>query len=263
MSRPSPPCRANGSPAPARGASIISPTATGRRPMPIRAGSITTCWWRSTRAPASTSASPSLWAHHFDRLDVKPGDRVLAGRHGLGLLHRDPRRTGWPGRQGPEASRSTRRWRRPHRRNLAARPQARVQLVEGDASRIEGQWDVVVAFAGASAPPRAAGSTRWPTVAAPASADDRGRRAAAASCCALDRRGGRSGRALGRTGRLLSLRRRPRRRRRRGGAARGALSDPAGQTGRSQSLRRDPHDHEGRPAGCMADGWCLCKRALH
>ena len=69
-STPSRPCRASVSSDPARGASCTLPMATGRRPTTIRAGSITMCWWRSTRARGLNTGEPSLWAHHFDRIGV-------------------------------------------------------------------------------------------------------------------------------------------------------------------------------------------------
>ena len=111
---------------------------------------------------------------------------------------------------------------------------------------IDGQWDVIVAFAGATAPP-----ARWLDALAP------GGRAAdpddgwpAVGLHAAPRPTGRRFRcALGRQCRLLPLRRRcattPRRRH-----LSRALSDPAGQR-HMRSLRRDPHGGT-RPAGCTA-----------
>ena len=141
------------------------------------------------------------------RPDRRHGRRARAAdRRRLGLLHGDPGRAG--GADGHvDGSRSTRLWPQRRERNLEAWPTAQVRCADASLP-IEGQWDVIVAFAGATAPrclvARRAGRRR-----PPAAADD-GASSAAASCCGSIATARLRG-ALGRLGRLLSLRRRAQR----------------------------------------------------
>jgi len=200
------------------------------------------------------TGQPSLWAYHFDRLGIKEGDRVLqigtgsgyftailaeiAGPHGKVLgLEVEPR-------LAAEAQ-----------VNLAAWPQASVRRVDGIVP-VEGQWDVVVAFAGATSPPRP-----WLDALAP-----RGRALIPMTgaerwgfMLRLDRQGpGFAARSAGRVGffhcvgardddEAVALSR--------------ALHDPSGQQ-QMKSLRRDRHE---RDESCWlhGDGWCLSMHELH
>ncbi len=212
-SRPSPPCRASASPARARGASCTSSTATGRRPTPIRAGSITTCWSRSTRARGSTSASRRCGRATSTASASTDGERVL--QIGTGSGYFTAILAELAGTDGPRRRHRDRRTARGERaqRNLEAWPTARVRM--GDASQpIDGQWDVIVAFAGATTP-----HGWWLDALAdggrlllPMTAELPTRRLHAAARPSR----GRLCRALGRLGRLLSLRRRAQPRRRDG-----------------------------------------------
>jgi protein-L-isoaspartate(D-aspartate) O-methyltransferase len=93
---------------------------------------------------------PSLWAFHFDRIDVRSAERVLQIGAGSGYYTAIlAELVGPSGRvdaleiDGELAAAA--------RRNLAA--WAAVQVRCADASRpIEGQWDVILAFAGATGP---------------------------------------------------------------------------------------------------------------
>jgi protein-L-isoaspartate(D-aspartate) O-methyltransferase len=99
------------------------------------------------------TGEPSLWAYHFDRLGVQPGDRVLQIGTGSGyftailaeLVGRTGRVLGFEvDATLAEAA----------AKNLEPWPQASVRKTEGP-PEIEGEWDVIVAFAGATAPPLA------------------------------------------------------------------------------------------------------------
>ena len=93
---------------------------------------------------------PSLWARHFDRLDIPDGARVLQLGAGSGYYTAIlAKLVGPAGRveaieiDGPLAGLA--------QRNLAAWPNVHVRL--GDANQpVDGRWDVVVAFAGATTP---------------------------------------------------------------------------------------------------------------
>jgi protein-L-isoaspartate(D-aspartate) O-methyltransferase len=93
---------------------------------------------------------PMLWATHFDRIGVKDGDRVLQIGTGSGYYSAIlAELVGAHGRvdgveiDEPLATAA--------RRNLTAWPAVHIRL--GDASApIDGQWDLIVAFAGATAP---------------------------------------------------------------------------------------------------------------
>ncbi|SJZ57646.1 protein-L-isoaspartate(D-aspartate) O-methyltransferase [Enhydrobacter aerosaccus] len=97
------------------------------------------------------TGEPSLWAYHFDRVGIRAGERVLQIGTGSGyftaILAELVGDTGSvlglevDDALGEAASRNLEPW-----------PQASVHKVNG-AHEIEGQWDVIIAFAGASAPP--------------------------------------------------------------------------------------------------------------
>jgi protein-L-isoaspartate(D-aspartate) O-methyltransferase len=99
------------------------------------------------------TGEPSLWAHHFDRLGVNAGDRLLQIGTGSGyftailaeLVGRTGRVLGFEVDSALAAAAAD---------NLEPWPQASVRKVAGPAE-FEGLWDVIVAFAGASAPPAA------------------------------------------------------------------------------------------------------------
>jgi protein-L-isoaspartate(D-aspartate) O-methyltransferase len=200
------------------------------------------------------TGEPSLWAYHFDRLGIRAGDRVLQIGAGSGYFTAILAEiVGLSGKVlGLEVEP---RLAAAALGNLVDWTQASVRLVEGIVP-IDGQWDVVVAFAGATAPPRT-----WLDALAP------GGRALIPMTGAerwgfmlrLDRLGpGFSARSGGRVGFFHCVGARD------DGEAAAltrALYDPAGQ-GQIRSLRRDPH---GREESCWlhGDGWCLSKRELH
>lgn len=200
------------------------------------------------------TGQPSLWAHYFDRLDIKPGDRVLQVGTGSGYFTAILAELVGPAGKvlglevhAPLAAAA--------QTNLVAWPQASVQLVEGIAP-IEGKWDVVVAFAGASAPPQA-----WLDA-----LSDGGRALFPMTgpehwgfMLRLDRLGaGLTARPMGQVGFFHCAGARDDAEAQ---ALASALSDQAGLK-EIKSLRRDPHDHE---ASCWLHGrgWCLSKHALH
>jgi len=200
------------------------------------------------------TGQPSLWAYHFDRLSIKEGDRVLQIGTGSGyftaILAEIVGRSGKVLGLEVEPQLTTMA-----QGNLGIWPQASVRLVEGIVP-IEGQWDTIIAFAGATAPPRP-----WLDALAP------GGRALIPMTGAerwgfmlrLDRHGaGFAARSAGRVGFFPCV------------GARDdteaaklsfALGDAAGQQA-LKSLRRDAHQ---RDDSCWlhGDGWCLSKQALH
>src|SRR5262249_18269395 len=97
------------------------------------------------------TGEPSLWAHHFDRIELKPGERVLQIGTGAGyftailaeIVGPHGRVQGFEG-DGPLAAAAN--------ANLKPWPQASVRKVDGIVP-IEGQWDALIAFAGVSALP--------------------------------------------------------------------------------------------------------------
>lgn len=200
------------------------------------------------------TGEPSLWAYHFDRLGIRAGDRVLQIGAGSGyftaILAEIVGRSGKVLGLEVEPRLAT-----AARGNLVAWPQVSVRLVEGIVPA-EGPWDVVIAFAGATAPPRP-----WLDALAP------GGRALIPMTGAerwgfmlrLDRLGpGFSARSAGRCGFFHCVGARD------DGEAAAltrALYDPAGQ-GQMRSLRRDPHDRE-ETCWLHGNGWCLSKRELH
>ncbi len=200
------------------------------------------------------TGEPSLWAHHFDRLGIEAGDRILqigagsgyftallaelAGPSGNVLgLEVDPRLA--------EAAVD----------NLADWPQASVRLVEGVVP-IEGQWDVAIAFAGI---------TRLPSIWLDALADG-GRALLPVTAeerwgfmLRLDRHGGGfSARSAGRVGFFPCAGARDATE---AAALSRALGDPAGLR-ELKSLRRDLHEADDS-CWLHGDGWCLSKSEPH
>jgi protein-L-isoaspartate(D-aspartate) O-methyltransferase len=200
------------------------------------------------------TGQPSLWAYHFDRVSVHTGDRVLQIGTGSGYFTAIlAELVGGTGRvlgfevDGPLADAAA--------KNLAPWPQASVRKIAG-APEIEGYWDVVVAFAGATAPPAA-----WIESLAPA-----GRALIPLTneqrwgfSLRVDRRaGGLAARSAGNIGifHAHGLRNPAE------AAALGqVLNDLAGLAA-LKSLRRDRHDKD-ESCWLHGAGWCLSKRELH
>jgi protein-L-isoaspartate(D-aspartate) O-methyltransferase len=200
------------------------------------------------------TGQPSLWAYHFDRLGIRKDDRVLQIGTGSGyftailaeIVGTSGKVLGFEvePRLATEAE-----------ANLASWPQASVRLVGGIVP-IEGKWDAVIAFAGATAPPRA-----WLDA-----LDDGGRALIPMTgperwgfMLRLDRHGaGFTARSAGRIGFFHCVGARDD-----GEAAalQRALSNTQGQR-EIKSLRRDPHDADDS-CWLHGDGWCLSKQALH
>ncbi len=198
---------------------------------------------------------PALWARHFDRLGIPDGARVLQLGAGSGyytaILAELVGRTGSVDAieiDGPLAELA--------QRNLAAWPNAHVRL--GDASQpVDGHWDVIVAFAGATTP-----HGWWLEALA-----DGGRMLLPMT--AERRRGGFMLR-LDRYGDSLSARSvgwvafypcAGARSSEDAEAIGQAIADPVGQQA-VRSLRRDPHQPD-ETCWLHRDGWCLSKRELH
>lgn len=197
---------------------------------------------------------PLLWASHFDRVGVKIGERVLQIGTGSGYYTAIlAELVGPKGRvdgieiDAPLAAMAE--------RNLAAWPMAHVR--QGDASApVEGHWDLIVAFAGATAP-----HAWWLDAMA-----DGGRlllpmtgRQRGGFMLRLARRGGAiAARSAGWVGFYpCAGARSPEDE----AALDGALADPAGQQA-VRSLRRDPHDRN-ETCWLHRDGWCLSRHELH
>lgn len=200
---------------------------------------------------------PLLWARHFDRIGVKEGDRVL--QIGTGSGYYTAILAELVGQNGEvegieiDASLAAKA-----ERNIEAWPAAHVR--HGDASEpIDGRWDLIVAFAGATAPHAwwldglaDGGRLLLPMTAGTFSA--RG-----GFMLRLERRGGGfAARSAGWVGFYpCAGARSPE-----GEAALdAALADPAGQQA-VRSLRRDPHDKD-ESCWLHRDGWCLSKHELH
>lgn len=197
---------------------------------------------------------PQLWAYHLDRIGVEHGSRVLQIGAGSGYYTAILAELAGPDGHvdaieidQPLAARAT--------QNLEAWPT--VQVHAGDAGQPrDGQWDVIVAFAGAAAP-----HAWWLDALA-----DGGRMLLPMTAewprggfmLRLDREGDRlAARSVGWVGFYPCI-----------GARnpddeadlRRALSDPAGRQ-EVRSLRRDHHDKD-ETCWLHRDGWCLSKRAL-
>jgi len=196
------------------------------------------------------TGEPSLWAFHFDRLGVRKGDRVLQIGVGAGyftailaeLVGRTGRVLGFE-IDGPLAKTAT--------KNLKRWPQASVRKVS-DAAAIKGKWDLIIAFAGASAPP-----TAWLDALAPGgralipmTTDQRW-----GLLLRVDKGAGLAARSAGNIGIFPCVGMRDPAE---ALALAGALSDHAGRMA-LQSLRRDRHDRD-ETCWLHGNGWCLSKR---
>lgn len=200
------------------------------------------------------TGEPSLWAYYFDRLGIKSGDRVLQIGTGTGYFTAIlAELVGPSGRvlglevDVPLTAAAE--------RNLEDWPHASVRLVEGIAP-VEGRWDAVIAFAGATAPP-----TAWVDA-----LDDGGRALIPLTgserwgfMLRLDRQGAAIGaRSAGRVGFFPCVGARDDAE---AAALARALVDPTGQR-EIKSLRRDAHDAD-ESCWLHGEGWCLSKRELH
>jgi protein-L-isoaspartate(D-aspartate) O-methyltransferase len=201
------------------------------------------------------TGEPGLWARHFDRLDVAPGNQVLQIGAGAGYFTAILAELAGPaGRvDGVEidvALAAT------ARQNLEAWPT--VHIHAADASHpMEGQWDVIVAFAGATTP-----LGWWLDALA-----DGGRmllpmtatRQWGGFMLRLQRIGnGLAARSAGWVGFYPCAGARSDIDEAALGAA---LKDPAGQQA-VRSLRRDAHEADDS-CWLHGDGWCLSKHELH
>jgi protein-L-isoaspartate(D-aspartate) O-methyltransferase len=93
---------------------------------------------------------PSLWAFHFDHVDVQPGERVL--QIGAGSGYYTAILAELVGSQGHvDAIEIDQDLADLARRNLKKWPATRIRCADASVP-IEGQWDVIVAFAGATGP---------------------------------------------------------------------------------------------------------------
>jgi protein-L-isoaspartate(D-aspartate) O-methyltransferase len=200
------------------------------------------------------TGEPSFWAYHFDRLGMRPGDRVLQVGTGSGyftatlaeLVGRTGRVLGF---EVDERLAAAAAW------NLELWPQASVRKTEGP-PEIEGEWNALIAFAGATAPPLA-----WIDALAPGGRalipltneggwgfllrvdrTTKGLLARAASPIGIFH-----GQGLRREAEAAALSK--------------ALSDMPGR-GALKSLRRDRHRKE-ESCWLHGKGWCLSKRELH
>ena len=200
------------------------------------------------------TGEPSLWAYHFDRLGIRAGDRVLQIGTGSGYFTAILAELAGPSGKvlGLEVEP---RLASQARANLAPWPQAAAQLVEG-VDPVDGKWDVIVAFAGATAPPAVwlnaldvggrallpmTGPERWGFM------------------LRLDRRGaGFNARSAGRCGFFHCVGARDDDE---AAALQRALLDSQGQR-ELKSLRRDRHDPD-ETCWLHGDGWCLSKHGLH
>jgi protein-L-isoaspartate(D-aspartate) O-methyltransferase len=199
------------------------------------------------------TGEPSLWAYHFDRLGIRKGDRVLQIGTGSGYFTAILAELVGPSGKvlGLEVEP---RLASEAQSNLAPWPQASTRLVEG-VEPIDGKWDVIVAFAGATAPPAV-----WLNV-----LDDGGRALIPMTgperwgfMLRLDRHGaGFTARSAGRCGFFHCIGARNE-----GEAAlQRALQDPQGQR-ELRSLPRDRHDLDDS-CWLHGDGWCLSRHGLH
>jgi protein-L-isoaspartate(D-aspartate) O-methyltransferase len=203
------------------------------------------------------TGEPGLWARHFDRLEIPAASRVLQIGAGAGYFTAILAELAGPsGRvDGIEIDASLAA---AAQRNLEPWPSVHVHAA--DASRaLPGQWDVVVAFAGATTP-----LSWWLDALAdqgrlllPMTAGNLSQRGG--FMLRLDRRGdGFAARSAGWVGFYpCTGARNPE-----DEAALGAaLVDPSGQQA-VRSLRRDPHDKE-EACWLHRHGWCLSKREPH
>lgn len=199
---------------------------------------------------------PNLWAYQLDRIAPRENERVLQIGTGSGYFTAILAEAVGPGGHVDAieideglAARAT--------RNLAPWPAAAVR--QADAGEpIDGTWDVIVAFAGATAPQpwwldalADGGRLLLPLTAADLAING--------FMLRLDRRGDvLAARSVGRVGFYPCIGARTPQ----GEAAlRRALADPAGQQA-LRCLRRDAHDAD-ESCWLHGEGWCLSKRELH
>ena len=198
---------------------------------------------------------PSLWAFHFDRIGLRLGERVLQLGAGSGYYTAILAELVGPNGR-VDALEIDEGLAQLAQRNLEGWPTAQVRCA--DASRpIEGRWDVIVAFAGATRPLDwwldaldSGGRLLLPMT----GANFRG-----GFMLRLDRRGeGLAARSAGWTAFYPCVGARDDQE---DAALADALKDSAGQQA-MRSLRRDRHD-KNDSCWLHADGWCLSKRELH
>jgi protein-L-isoaspartate(D-aspartate) O-methyltransferase len=199
------------------------------------------------------TGEPALWAYHFDRIGVQAGDRVLQIGAGSGYFTAIlAELVGMTGQVlGFEVDSALAE---AAADNLEPWSQASVRKVAG-AAEFEGLWDVIIAFAGASAPPAA-----WLEALAPGGraliplttdqrwglllrVDNIANGLAARSAGQI---GIYPGQGLRNQAEAANLGR--------------ALADHAGCMA-LKSLRRDHHER-GDTCWLHGDGWCLSKRGL-
>jgi protein-L-isoaspartate(D-aspartate) O-methyltransferase len=203
------------------------------------------------------TGEPALWARYFDRIEIASGGRVLQIGAGAGYFTAILAELVGPnGRvDGIEIDASLAA---AARRNLEAWPAAHVHAA--DASRpINGQWDAIVAFAGATTPLgwwldalAEGGRLLLPMTA------DRTRTRGGFMLRLQREHNGLSARSAGWVGFYPCAGARSEA----DEAALGrALDDKIGQNA-LRSLRRDPHDADDS-CWLHGDGWCLSKRELH
>jgi len=200
------------------------------------------------------TGEPALWAYHFDRLGVREGERVLQIGTGTGYFTAVlAELVGATGQvlglevDAPLAAAAV--------KHLKAWPQAKVRKVEG-APEIEGEWDVIIAFAGATAPPAA-----WLDALAP------GGRALIpltneqrwGFMLRVDRTA--SGLAARTALNIGIFHAHGLRNEAEAAALAGVAADFAGRAA-LKSLRRDHHEKDGT-CWLHGEGWCLSKRELH
>jgi protein-L-isoaspartate(D-aspartate) O-methyltransferase len=205
------------------------------------------------------TGEPGLWARHFDRLEIAPGSRILQIGAGAGYFTAILAELAGAGGRvdgieiDPELAATA-------RRNLAAWPNAHIHAA--DASHpLDGQensqWDVIVAFAGATTPLgwwldslADGGRLLLPMT----SGWERG-----GFMLRLQRNGGGfSARSQGWVGFYPCAGARNEADR---AALNRALDDSIGQAA-VRSLRRDAHEADDS-CWLHGDGWCLSKHELH
>ncbi|WP_428662659.1 protein-L-isoaspartate O-methyltransferase family protein [Reyranella sp.] len=201
------------------------------------------------------TGEPALWARHFDGLGIVDGSRVLQIGAGAGyftaILAELAGPTGHVDGIEIDAALAT-----AARRNLGAWPTAQVHAADAS-RRIDGRWDAIVAFAGATTPLAwwLDGLADHGRLLLPMTAN----RERGGFMLRLQRDGnGLSARSAGWVGFYPCAGARNAA----DEAALGrALDDRPGQAA-LRSLRRDPHDAD-ETCWLHGDGWCLSKHELH
>jgi len=201
------------------------------------------------------TGEPALWARHLDRLEIADGSRVLQIGAGTGystaILAELAGPTGHVDGIEIDATLAA-----TARRNLDSWSTAHVHAADASV-RIDGRWDVIVAFAGATTPLAwwLDGLANGGRLLLPMTA----KRERGGFMLRLQRNGnGLSARSLGWVGFYPCTGARSEVEE----AALGrALDDKTGQAA-LRSLRRDPHDAD---SSCWlhGDSWCLSKHDLH